>query len=68
MAIAQAWVMIPIISNKGTEVEIDMQPLVLCKDCRYWNRFEEEPEKGACGCYHGIHNGDWFCAEGEERS
>jgi hypothetical protein len=54
---AEAWVMIPKVKNKGTECEIDMRPMVLCKDCKH--RLE---------CDYWIENGDdWYCADGERK-
>lgn len=42
---------------------------VRCNDCKYWNITTASfPTKGFCGCYHGAHEGDWFCADGERKS
>lgn len=39
--------------------------LIRCKDCKWWTITSPTfPIKGFCGCYHGEHDGDWFCADG----
>lgn len=39
--------------------------IVRCKDCKWWTITSPTfPIKGFCGCYHGEHDGDWFCADG----
>lgn len=62
MAEAKAWVMIPKSDKKATEIVIDMNPLVLCKDCKHYR-------KSTCSAGAGMAFpplGDWFCADGEE--
>ena len=62
MAEAEAWVMIPLLKNNGTECVLDMRPLVLCKDCKHY-------KDGKCFYTmrrHGLKD-DWFCADGEKR-
>jgi hypothetical protein len=57
-----AWVMIPKSRNKGTEVTLDMRPLVLCKDCKHY-------KDGICLFTmrrYGLRD-DWFCADGERQ-
>lgn len=68
MAEAEAWVMIPKNKNKGTEVVIDMRPLVLCKNCKH-----RDPENKKCDCGGMPWNtqiipvpDDWFCPQGEQ--
>ena len=60
--IAEAFVLIPKSANKGTEILIDVLPLVLCKDCKHY--------KGGKCFYtmrrHGLED-DWFCADGEKK-
>ena len=68
MAEAKAWVMIPISKNKGTEIVIDIHPLVQCKDCKYGVSSSDEYML----CNKGIKfdqykKPDWFCADGERR-
>jgi hypothetical protein len=79
MAEAKAWVMIPKVKNKGTECEIDMRPMVLCKDCKHRPTQTEPGKEGftldfpdtmcPCGCEDGYYSwypkDDWFCAYGE---
>ena len=59
-----AFVIIPHSKNKGTEVELEIQPLVLCKDCKYWDEDEHNCNIKigwfACGPA-------WFCADGRSR-
>lgn len=47
-----------------------MQPLVRCKDCKYWyfadNRIPCEQEN-VCGRNGIAVTPDWYCADGERR-
>ena len=71
-----AWVIIPNLDKDKTGCVLDMRPLVLCKDCRWgdWSRNGKGEEMILC--YNGdtgiedgyLHEPDWFCAEGEQRS
>ena len=50
----------------------DRQPVVYCKDCKYWlpmNRFDPDyhPGRGQCELNCWIRDSDWFCADGERR-
>ena len=65
-----AFAVIPHVKNKGVEVELEIMPLVLCKDCEHCyfasNRIPSE-QNYACG-KHGFDVApDWFCADGEEK-
>lgn len=55
----------------GIEEEATNGELTRCKDCHWWNvivrQDDTTPPKGYCGCYHGVHFGDWYCADGERR-
>lgn len=70
MAEAKAWVIIPKSVNKGTECVLEMLPLVLCKDCKH---FERIPRESVYDCHeYYCHNlldyvpsPDWFCPNGE---
>jgi hypothetical protein len=67
MAKADAWVIIPKLDKDKTGCVLDMRPLVLCKDCKNYDR-DENMKLGTC-----LENGvcstpDWFCADGERRS
>ena len=64
MAEHKAWVMIPKSKNKGTEVVIDMRPLVLCKDCKHYNR--EGWASQLCVLNEITTTDNWFCADGEQ--
>ena len=74
MAEASAWVMIPKTINKGKSVVIDMEILVLCKDCKFGekakNGFKEdviECTNSDLGMMGDCHPLDWFCADGERK-
>ena len=68
MAEAEAWVMIPKLDKDGTGCVLDMRPIVLCKNCVFY-------EKGGCGntdsdspCKNILDvKPNWFCADGEKR-
>ena len=70
MAEAEAWVLIPKLDKDKTGCVLDMHPLVLCKDCKYWyfadNRIPCEREN-VCGRNGIVVTPDWFCADGERR-
>lgn len=66
MAVAKAWCMIPYSNKKSDEVIIDMRPLVLCENCKWWK------DNGATAnqwvpCQEMQTPRNWFCASGEER-
>lgn len=69
MAEARAWVMIPKSDKKATEIILDMHPLVLCKDCKHWDRgHSEECDNSDSVCFHnGWCKPEWFCADGERK-
>ena len=58
MAEAEAWVMIPKRNDNGTDIVIDMRPLVLCKDCKHNSPF-------GCDKHNVIVSDIYFCADGE---
>lgn len=66
--LAEAIVLIPKSANKGTEIQMDVLPLVLCKDC---NNGVIHCENGDVICDHvdsngnDTHSANWFCADGE---
>jgi len=67
--LAEAIVLIPKSANKGTEIQMDVLPLVLCKDCihyRYYGLSEETVSE--CTIDHCENpDADWFCADGERK-
>ena len=69
MAEAEAWVMIPKLDKDKTGCVIDMRPLVLCKDCKYWHESLSEKGYGDCGQANGLtaKPAEWFCADGESK-
>ena len=67
MAEAEAWVMIPKSKNKGTEVVIDMRPLVLCKDCNKGALCVQVGMLPFVKCNGEDHELDWFCADGKRK-
>lgn len=62
-----------LLMEEATELLKDSEPVVRCKDCRWWKDGKCENEYVLeqiydCGCYPDFHtNFDWFCAEGERR-
>lgn len=70
--LAEAIVLIPKSANNGTEIQMDVLPLVLCKDCKYWSA-ERINDFNKCRRWInvGVKNfatmGDWFCADGERK-
>lgn len=63
--LAEAVVLIPKSANKGTEIQMDVLPLVLCKDCKnlgYTN------SHWFCKWLNRCVDEDWFCADGERRT
>jgi len=66
MAESEAWVMIPKLDKDKTGCVLEMKPLVLCKDCNYWNKDIEACDNSDSVCFHnGWCKPDWFCADGE---
>ena len=69
--LAEAIVLIPKSANKGTEIQMDVLPLVLCKDCEHcYFASNRVPDERSYACEkHGIDIvPDWFCADGERRN
>lgn len=63
---------ITIVEGKPHVETYSEEPLVRCKDCRYWlpmNRFHEDfhPGRGECELNCWVRDSDWFCADGEVR-
>ena len=65
--LAEAIVLIPRSANKGTEIQMDVLPLVLCKDCKHQNWVNAETGCIVCKIGRGTNAPDWFCADGEEK-
>ena len=61
---AKAWVMIP--HNEKNEVVVEMKPLVLCEDCKW---YKDNGATAECWlpCQEMSMPQKWFCASGEER-
>ena len=65
MAVAEAWVIIPKVKNKGTECELEIMPIVLCKDCKHCYTDGDNVSFNMCALNHNkVQPGDWFCADG----
>lgn len=47
---AEAFVCIPHVKDKGTAVDVEILPLVLCKDCTEWDktRYNKEMDRAPC--------------------
>ena len=61
---AEAFVMIPKAKNKGTEVTIEILPLVQCKDCTHGEKVNAVYLCGKPRGFGNAHEPDWFCADG----
>lgn len=59
---AEAWVMIPLLKNNGKECVLDMRPLVLCKDCKWYD--DRISMCDNCGL---PREQTFFCADGERK-
>lgn len=61
---AEAFVCIPHVKDKGTAVDVEILPLVMCKDCKHWDSDEH-----VCNIKIGWFScgADWFCADGERK-
>ena len=46
--------------------EIEVKPLVLCKECKHYTEHTEHPRAWVCDLTEWVHGGDWFCADGEK--
>ena len=62
--LAEAIVLIPKSANKGTEIQMDVLPLVLCKDCKFGEPWGVLIGCGATKGFGIAHKPDWFCADG----
>lgn len=68
MMLAEAIVLIPKSANKGTEIKMDVLPLVLCKDCIYWqDNNDGYPHIGCKWREDETPDPDDFCSAGERR-
>ena len=65
---AEAFVCIPHVKGKGTAVDVEILPLVLCKDCKHCYVDGENVRFNVCELDHNkVQSGDWFCADGERK-
>lgn len=62
MVKSEAWAIIPITENG--DVVLDMQPIVLCKNCKY---YDAKAEWLKCKAHHAPESQNWFCADGERK-
>lgn len=66
--LAEAIVLIPKSANKGTEIQMDVLPLVLCKDCIYWqDNNDGYPHIGCKWREDETPDPDDFCSAGESK-
>lgn len=42
------------------------EPLVRCKDCKWWTK-QEASLQGRCDAYGMYPTGEWYCARGERK-
>lgn len=59
MAESESWVIIPKLDKDKTGCVLEMRPLVLCKDCKFYTDPQICPVFGMDRC------DDWFCADGK---
>lgn len=70
---AGAFAVIPHTKSKGKEVELEIMPLVRCKDCKHLIEHYGFMDDGYCKKMQEDYNVKlkpekcWFCADGEER-
>ena len=60
--LAEAIIIIPKSANKGTEIQMDVLPLVLCKDCKWYD--EQISMCDNCGL---PREQTFFCADGKRK-
>lgn len=62
-----------VLMKEAEELLKDSEPVVRCKDCRWWRDWKCENDYVHQqiyddGCYPDFHtDSEWFCAEGERR-
>ena len=61
---AKAWCMIP--HSKKDGIEIEMKPLTLCCECKYWKNSGTDATFWL-PCQEMSTQPDWFCANGERK-
>lgn len=68
MAEAKAWVMMANLNKDKTGCELEMYPLVLCKDCKYHFVDGDNVHFNMCLLNHNrVQSDDWYCADGERK-
>lgn len=45
----------------------EQKQIVRCKDCMWWHPDKHKPGFGDCGQGNWLREGDWFCADGEQK-
>ena len=65
--LAEAIVLIPKSANKGTEIQMDVLPLVLCRDCKNSGLDSSGTNGYWCSAHTEWHEAYWFCADGERK-
>ena len=66
MAKCKAFVLIPHSKDKGTTVEIEALPLILCEDCIHWKSDGSDTTRWL-PCQEVRTEKNWFCASGEAK-
>lgn len=51
-------------SNDGLNINVEIRPLVKCKECK-WS--DVDSDGIFCEQYGRVPKDDWFCADGERR-
>jgi len=65
---AKALVIVPKPNKDRTGYVIDMCPLVLCEDCKWYQKIGSERPERRCAILHVDTGLGWFCADGEKRT
>ena len=69
MAKAEAWIMIPILDMDKTGCDLNLYPLVMCKNCKHGEPCNEDVfcTKDIGAIESSVHKPNWFCADGERK-
>ena len=62
-----AFVIVPHSKNKGTEVELEIAPLTVCRECKFGQRISENFYDCDRIDFTYVNEGEWFCAAGKRK-
>lgn len=60
----KAFAVIPHSDTKGVSVEMEILPIVVCKDCIHWAG-PDDGRKHSCDLVARYTTRNWFCADGK---